>query len=150
VKPVTGERRPDVHPPRIPRTVGSRWSRAPFADACRAVAGCNGDSDGYGDGTCYRSGDVHVNGKHWEADRAAFGESPGRYDKRDWHRVRVRFRLNSIRDVVFRTGRHPDMKIDQFLMAPYFGPGVPHPQRIWIDDLRIHTDDPPSIRLGTD
>jgi len=132
----------------------------------RAVAGCNGDSDGYGDGTCYRSGDVHVNGKHWEADRAAFGENPGRYDKRDWHRVRARFRLNTIRDgiavndgviqywfdnellmdhhdVAFRTGQHPDMKIDQFLMAPYFGPGVPHPQRIWIDDLRIHTDDPP-------
>ena len=44
------------------------------------------------------------------------------------------------RDVVFRTGQHPDMKINQFLMAPYFGPGVPHEQWIWIDDLRIYTD----------
>jgi len=30
---------------------------------------------------------------------------------------------------------------DQFLMAPYFGPGVPHEQSIWIDDLRIYTED---------
>ena len=31
-------------------------------------------------------------------------------------------------------------------MAPYFGPGVPHEQKIWIDDLRILTTvkDPPS------
>ena len=43
------------------------------------------------------------------------------------------------RDVAVRTGAHPDMKIDQFLMAPYFGPGVPNPQKIWIDDLRIYT-----------
>lgn len=34
------------------------------------------------------------------------------------------------------------MKIDQFLMSPYFGPGVPHAQTIWIDDLAIWTDDP--------
>jgi len=45
-------------------------------------------------------------------------------------------------DVVFRTGRHPDMKINQFMMAPYFGPGVPHEQKIWIDELRISTFDP--------
>ena len=45
------------------------------------------------------------------------------------------------RDVVFRTGAHPDMKINQFLMAPYFGPGVPHAQTIWIDDLTISTSE---------
>ena len=44
-------------------------------------------------------------------------------------------------NLVFRTGKHPDMKINQFLMAPYYGPGVPHEQWIWIDDLRIYTDD---------
>ena len=42
-------------------------------------------------------------------------------------------------DVVFRTGAHPGMKIDQFLMAPYFGPGVPHAQTVWIDDLTIRS-----------
>lgn len=26
-------------------------------------------------------------------------------------------------------------------MAPYFGPGVPHQQWIWVDDLRIYTEE---------
>ena len=126
----------------------------------RAVAGCNGDSDGHGEADCYRSGEGHANGKFWEPEEVYFGEEPGPRYKGDWHHVRVRFRLNSVqdgvglrdgvmeywfdgeliinhRDVVFRTGQHPDMKINQFLMAPYYGPGVPHEQRIWIDDLRI-------------
>ena len=42
--------------------------------------------------------------------------------------------------MVFRTGQHPAMKIDQLLLGPYYGPGVPHEQWIWIDDLRIYTD----------
>ena len=129
----------------------------------RAVAGCNGDSDGHGPGDCYLSGGHHVNGKVWEADQVWFGAEPGPRYQADWHAVRARLRLNSIRDgvgqadgllefwvdgnpvvaahdVVFRTGQHPDMLIDQFLVAPYYGPGVPHPQTIWIDDLRIYTD----------
>lgn len=130
----------------------------------RAVAGGNGDSDGHGEGHYYRSGDVHRNGKHWEPGKIHFGDEPGPYYKGDWHHIKVRFQLNSVVDgvgikdgviqywfdgklimdyhnVVFRTGQHPDMKINQFLMAPYFGPGVPHEQRIWIDDLRIYTSE---------
>lgn len=126
----------------------------------RAVAGCNGDADGHGNGDCYRSGEVHVNGKFWEPGEVYFGDQAGPRYKGDWHQVRARLRLNSVvdgigradgviqywfdgrliidhRDVVFRTGAHPEMLIDQFLMTPYFGPGVPHPQTIWIDDLRI-------------
>ena len=129
----------------------------------RAVAGCNGDSDGHGEGDCYRVGDGHANGKFWEPGQIYFGDEPGPRDKADWHYVKVRLRLNTVadgigqpdgllqysfdgdlimdhRDIVFRTGQHPDMLIDQFLMAPYYGPGVPHPQTIWIDDLRIHTE----------
>ena len=130
----------------------------------RAVAGCNGDSDGYGEGDCYAIGNVHRNGKHWEPDKIYFSDTPGPYYKGDWHKIRAKFRLNSIsdgkavkdgilqywyddklimnyRDVVFRTGQHPNMKINQFLMAPYYGPGVPHEQTIWIDDLRLYTED---------
>ncbi|MCK4323556.1 MAG: hypothetical protein KAW89_03430 [Armatimonadetes bacterium] len=129
----------------------------------RAVAGCNGDSDDYGDGTCYRQGDLHLNGKYWEPDHVYFGDKPGRRYKGDWHHIRVKLQLNSVENgigrkdgviqywfdddliidhhnVVFRTGQYPDMKINQLLMAPYFGPGVPHEQSIWIDDLRIHTE----------
>ena len=130
----------------------------------RSVAGCNGDSDGHGKGDCYRSGDIHCNGKFWEPGRVCFGDELGSYYKGDWHHVKAKFQLNSVvegigiqdgvlqywldgelimdyHDVVFRTGRHPNMKINQFLMAPYFGPGVPHEQWIWIDDLRISTED---------
>jgi len=129
----------------------------------RAVAGGNGDSDGHGGGHYYRSGDVHWNGKHWEPEKIHFGDESGPYYKGDWHHIKVKFQLNSVvdgvgikdgviqywfddklimdyHDVVFRTGQHPDMKINQFLMAPYFGPGVPHEQWIWIDDLSISTE----------
>jgi hypothetical protein len=132
------------------------------ATEARAVAGCNGDSDGYGPGDCYRAGDHYRNGKFWESGRVCFGNEPGDYYKADWHHVRAELRLNSVRDgvgqrdgvvrcwfddeliidcrdAVLRTGQHPEMQIDQFLMAPYFGPGVPHPQTVWIDDLRIYT-----------
>lgn len=110
-----------------------------------------------------QDGKVHANGKYWQAERIYFGESSGSHYKGNWHQVWARFKLNSIvdgigvkdgelqywldgkklldeRQVVFRTGQHPDMKIDQLLMTPYFGPGVPREQRIWIDDLRIYTD----------
>ncbi len=126
----------------------------------RAVAGCNGDGDGHGNGDCYLSGGVHVNGKYWEAPQAALTREPGPRCQSDWHHVRARLRLNRVvngvgvrdgwaqlwldsqlvidqRDVVFRTGAHPDMRFNQLLMGPYYGPGVPHPQSIWVDDLKL-------------
>ncbi len=125
----------------------------------RAVAGGNGDSDGYGEGY-YKNDDVYWNGKHWETEEVYFSDEPGPRYKGDWHRIKAHFKLNSVvdgkgvcdgvlqywydgelimdyRGVLFRTGRHPEMKINQFLMLPYFGPGVPHEQRIWIDELKI-------------
>jgi len=130
----------------------------------RAVAGGNGDSDGYGNLGYYRRGDVYWNGKHWEPGRKYFTDEKGPYYKGDWHRVKVHLGLNSVEDgiglrdgvirywfddelvmdyhdVVFRTGAHPDMMINQFLMLPYYGPGVPHEQKIWIDELWITTDE---------
>ena len=130
----------------------------------RAVAGCNGDSDGYGDGDCYSSGDKYHNGKYWEPGKQYFSDEPGLFYKGDWHHVKARVKLNSIvdgigakdgvlqywfdgelimdyHDIVFRTGRHPDLKIYQLMVGPYFGPGVPHMQSLWIDDLTITTDE---------
>jgi hypothetical protein len=130
----------------------------------RAVAGGNGDSDGYGKGDCYQAGEHHANGKFWEPKEVYFGDEPGPRYKGDWHRVKARFRLNTVKDgigqkdgviqywydgellmeyhdVVFRTGQHPTMRINQFLMAPYYGPGVPHEQSIWVDDLKITTEE---------
>lgn len=31
--------------------------------------------------------------------------------------------------------------ISRDIVLPYFGPGVPHEQKIWVDDLKITTDD---------
>jgi len=131
----------------------------------RSVAGCNGDSDGHGEGDCYSVGARHANGKVWQADGIWFSADKGPRYMGDWHHVQAHFRLNTVvdgvaqrdgalqywydgellidfADVVFRTGQHPDMHIDQFLMTPYYGPGVPRAQRMWVDDLRIYEGRP--------
>jgi len=133
----------------------------------RAVAGGNGDSDGYGKGDCYRAGAHHANGKFWQPGEVYFTDEPGPRYKGDWHHIQVKFQLNSVKDgvgqkdgviqywydgklimdyhdIVFRTGQHPNMKINQFLMLPYYGPGVPHEQTIWVDDLLITTESGPA------
>lgn len=82
-----------------------------------------------------------------------------------WHCVEAQFRLNTLdessdkanrdgllrgwfddklvieqTDVVFRTVDFPGMKWNQFLLTPYFGPGLlPHAQTLWIDELVIAT-----------
>jgi predicted amidohydrolase len=82
-----------------------------------------------------------------------------------WHCVEAMFRLNSLdpgrdrpradgivrgwvdgrlvvelTDVVLRSTDFPDMKFNQFLLAPYFGPGLlPHDQTLWIDELTVGT-----------
>lgn len=82
-----------------------------------------------------------------------------------WHCVEAQFKLNSVdaekgvtnrdgvvrgwfdgklvverTDVVLRSADFPRMKFNQFLLAPYFGPGlVPGPQKLWIDELAVGT-----------
>ena len=44
-------------------------------------------------------------------------------------------------DVVLRSTDFPRMKFNQFLLTPYFGPGLlPHPQTLWIDELVVGTE----------
>lgn len=132
----------------------------------RAVAGCNGDSDGYGNGDCYPAGTVHWNGKRWSGGTVYYDSTPGspRY-KGNWHFVEAYFKLNSIvngkglqdgvlrywydgtsvidsSNVVLRTGASPAMKFNQFMLAPYIGDGSPLDQAFWIDDLTIAADRP--------
>jgi hypothetical protein len=83
----------------------------------------------------------------------------------EWHCVEAQFKLNTLdlkgdkpnrdgiarawfdgkrvvdkTDVVFRTTDFPNMKFNQFLLAPYFGPGLlPHAQKLWIDELTVGT-----------
>jgi hypothetical protein len=132
----------------------------------RAVAGCNGDSDGTGLGDCYLSGSVHWNAKPWTAGQVYFDNTPGspRY-KGDWHLLEAYFRMNTIasgkgvRDglvrmwydgnliidrpnVMLRTGAQPTMKFNQLILAPWIGDGSPAAQTFWIDELQIATARP--------
>ena len=63
----------------------------------RAVAGCNGDSDGYGSGPCYSvGGGEYWNGKSWKAGRIYFTDNPGVNYKNDWHFIETYVKLNTI------------------------------------------------------
>lgn len=43
-------------------------------------------------------------------------------------------------DVILRSTDFPKMKFNQFLMAPYFGPGLlPHAHKLWIDEMVVGT-----------
>jgi hypothetical protein len=43
-------------------------------------------------------------------------------------------------DVVFRSTDYPKMQLNQFILAPHFGPGlVPRAQKLWIDELVVST-----------
>jgi hypothetical protein len=43
-------------------------------------------------------------------------------------------------DVVLRSTDFPNMKFNQFLLTPYFGPGLlPHSQTLWVDELAVGT-----------
>lgn len=129
----------------------------------RAVAGCNGDSDGYGPGDCYASGSNFRNGKMWKSGTTLFSDSKGPYYKNDWHLVEAYVKLNSIsngkvvkdgvvqywldgkpvfdyKNVVLRTGQFPDIKFNQFIIGPYIGVGSPVDQTFWVDDLVVAPD----------
>ena len=125
----------------------------------RAIAGCNGDSDGHGDGSCYSSY-PYVNGKQWRSGSIYFQDSPGPYYKNDWHFIEAYFQMNSIIDgngvadghvkywydgeliidhenVMLRTREHPTMKFNQYIAAPYMGEGSPIDQTFWVDNLTV-------------
>lgn len=87
------------------------------------------------------------------------------FDDGKWHCVEAMFKLNSLdlardranpdgelrgwvdgklvierADVVLRSTDFPRMKLNQFLMLPYFHHGVPHDQTLWIDELAVSTE----------
>jgi hypothetical protein len=96
------------------------------------------------------------NGKFHDSEEVVFQEGV-------WHCVEAYFKLNSLdlakdapnedgivrgwvdgelvverTDVVLRSTDFPNMKFNQFLLAPYFGPGLlPHPQKLWIDEMLV-------------
>jgi hypothetical protein len=118
----------------------------------RAVAGCNGSTDGYPD-NCYAAAAGHVNEKKWKTTDKLFADS-------NWHVVEAYVRLNSIRDgkgvndgvvqywldrkllidrhdVLLRTGASLSMQFNQLVIAPYIGDGSPVAQSMWVDDVVV-------------
>ena len=96
-----------------------------------------------------------------------FYDSPNElFTDDEWHCVEAYFQLNTLdlandlpnrdgimrgwfdgklvtehTDVVLRSTDFPDMKFNQFLLAPHFGPDLlPHPQKLWIDELSVSTE----------
>lgn len=83
----------------------------------------------------------------------------------EWHCVEAMFQLNTLdrkadkpntdgivrgwfdgklvidrTNVLLRSTDYPNMKFNQFLLTPYFGPGLlPHAQTLWIDSLTVST-----------
>ena len=102
------------------------------------------------------------NAKTYDSEKTLFG------DDEKWHCVEAQFTLNSLdlkadkpnadgvvrawfdgtlvvdrSDVILRSTDFPKMKFNQFLLTPYFGPGLlPHEQTLWIDDLSVGTRRP--------
>ncbi len=98
------------------------------------------------------------NGREYDSSETLFKD-----DK--WHTVEAFFRLNTLdmkadrpnadgivrgwfdgklvidkTDVVLRSTDFPNMRFNQYLLAPYFGDGLlPHEQTLWIDDLTVKT-----------
>jgi len=96
------------------------------------------------------------NGKLYDSEEVLF-------DDAEWHCIEAYFKLNTLdmendqpnedgivrgwfdnelvvdhSDVILRSTDFPEMEINQFLMAPYFGPGLlPHAQKLWIDELVV-------------
>ena len=131
----------------------------------RASAGCNGSADGYHT-DCYFAGGQWQNEKIWRAATPSFLPNPGPGYKGNWNLVEAYYQINSIvngigqkdgvaqywfngqaiidnHNVVFRTGAHPNMKFDMFLIAPYIGDGSPVAQTFWIDDVVVATSKVP-------
>jgi hypothetical protein len=131
----------------------------------RAAAGCNGNGDAYPT-DCYAiGGGQYNNEKIWRAAQPYFLPNPGPGYKNDWHFVEAYLQLNTIvngigqadgvaqywvdgqlaldeHNVLFRTGAHPTMQFNQFMLAWYIGDGSPVDQTVWIDDLTVATAKP--------
>ncbi len=125
----------------------------------RSAAACNGiigDLDGR---DCFSTGDSYYSSRYWDADQQVFALDD------QWHHVVSYWSLNDIEggegipngqvrywvddqllishdQLLMRTGAHPDMGFNQFLLAPYIGDGSPIDQTMWVDDLVVHVGTP--------
>ena len=127
----------------------------------RSTAGCNGLAESnMSISTCY-------NQPPWANAKGIMGPvvfqpNPGTGYKNNWNFVEAYYQLNTIvngigqadgvmqywfngaliidrHDILYRTGAHPTLQFNQFLIAPYIGDGSPADQSMYLDNLRIGT-----------
>jgi hypothetical protein len=127
----------------------------------RSVSGCNGIVEGNINSECYDAGSSWYNDKKLIGP-VTFQPVAGDGYKGNWNFVEAYVQLNTVvngvgqangvvqywfngkliidrHDVLFRTGAHATMQLDQFLIAPYIGDGSPVDQSMWVDNLRVAT-----------
>ena len=144
------------------------YSTYKFTEA-RSVCSCNGFSGDLDGRDCFNQGDgTYYSARYWDSPDTMFKNSPGRFYKGDWHFIGCYFQMNSVSGgigvpdgiirywyddslimdyshILFRTGVNPDMRFNQFLIAPYIGDGSPVDQYLWIDDLAVSTSRPTAL-----
>lgn len=137
----------------------------------RSAASCNGLAGFLDQRDCYsvNGGDTSpwYSDRTWRGNGGApwFTDAPGPHDKTAWHYMEAYYELNSIQNaagvpdgklriavdgelvlssdaILFRTGVHTTMQLDQFLLLPYIGDGSPVAQTFWLDDLTVATAKP--------
>lgn len=141
----------------------------------RSIAGCNGvptaENTNYID--CYPvGGGIYWNGKVWKTNQIYFQDTPGAYYKNNWHNVEAYFKLNTIfggkgqpdgiirywydgnlliekTNIIMRTAAYPNMKFNQFMIAPWIGDGSPIDQTFWVDDLVVANSRPATQAIDT-
>ena len=127
----------------------------------RSTAGCNGIAEPNMLWECYDAGGYWYNLKQ-QLGPVVFQPNAGPGYKNNWNFVEAYFQLNTIangigqadgvmqywfngtliidrHDMLFRTGAHPTLQFNQFLIAPYIGDGSPVDQSMFIDNLRVGT-----------
>ncbi len=116
-----------------------------------------------GGGTYWNGKDWRAGGSpNSHAGTVYFQDTAGPYYKNDWHRIEAYFKLNSIANgkgvadgiirywydgtliiertnIIMRTAQHPNIKFNQFLIAPWIGDGSPVDQTMWVDNLTVET-----------
>ena len=127
----------------------------------RSTAGCNGmvESNMYHE--CFGSGTNYYNSKNVTGP-VTFQPTAGPGYKNNWNFVEAYVQLNTVtngignadgvmqywfngqliidrHDILYRTGAHATMQLNQFLIAPYIGDGSPVDQYMWVDNLRVGT-----------
>lgn len=124
----------------------------------RSVSGCNGPVEQGFTSECYNA-PPWTNNKQLRGP-AVFRPTPGPGYIGDWNLVEAYFQLNTIRngaavpdgvmqywfngkivldrhDVVFRMPVRENLRLNQFIIAPYLGDGSPITQTMWVDDVIV-------------